>query len=97
MISSTVRPNIPAFVAVVTLVECALNLDVSTPALCRDDFIHLAIVLDVTGPCLIINDQNTHLSLRSQRNNDPFSLQAVKVSNGHRHLSISHIRKKLTS
>ena len=73
MISSTVTPDIAAFVAAAALVECALNLDVSTPALRRHDFNHLAIVLDVTGPCLPINDQNTRFSRGSLQKDDVLS------------------------
>ena len=56
IVSSTYKPDIAAFVAAAALVECALNLVVSTPAFCRHVLIHLAIALDVTGPCFPIND-----------------------------------------
>ena len=45
MISSSITPDIAAFVVAAALVECALNLNVSTPTLYRHDFNQLAIVL----------------------------------------------------
>ena len=59
----TVMPDIAAFVAAAALVEWAWNLDASTPAFCRQVLSHLAIVLDVTGPCLPIKDRNRKFSL----------------------------------
>ena len=57
MMSSTVIPDIAAVVVAASLVECAWNLELSTPAFCSHDFICLMIVLEVIILYLPINDR----------------------------------------
>ena len=57
-IFSTVTPDIAALVEAAAYVEWAWKADVSTPAFCRQDFNHLAIVLEDTALCWPIKEWN---------------------------------------
>ena len=57
--SLVVTPLLAVAVVAAVLVECALNIDVSIPALVRAVLSHLAMVDETTGLCGLIVDRKT--------------------------------------
>ena len=60
---STGTPDRAAFEAAAPLVECALKVEVSTPALPNNDFIHLPIEQTFTGLFGFFMAENNKLAL----------------------------------
>jgi hypothetical protein len=82
MISEIVIPALAAADTEAPLVECALNMVVSIPALSRTERSHLAMVDDVTGLCGLMVAMNNLCCSSVCLNHSVASSYALSVATG---------------